>query len=172
MWQMLPGLVALLSGEFGRALEPFERALKSDPQNPMLRLVHAQILALNLRTDEAIERLEAMSSGAGDTFFTQLARFYLYALRRDKDAALGCVNQQLTNAAMADMNYAWIMAQAYALIGEVQTSLEWLNSAVERGFINFPLLHHLDPFLQNVRGEPGFGILMQSTRQQWEAFEV
>jgi non-specific serine/threonine protein kinase len=172
MWQMLPGLVALLSGEFGRALGPFERALKSDPQNPMLRLVHAQILALNVRTGEAIERLEAMSSGADDNFFTQLGRFYLHALRRDKDAALGCVNPELTNAAMADMNYAWIMAQAYALIGEVQTSLEWLNAAVERGFINFPLLHHLDPFLQNVRGEPGFEILMQSTRQQWEAFEV
>jgi non-specific serine/threonine protein kinase len=172
MWQMLPGLVALLSGEFGRALEPFARALKSDPRNPMLRLVHAQILALNVRTSEAIERLEAMSSDSGDSFFIQLGRFYLCALRRDKDAALGCISQELTGAAMADMNYAWIMAQAYALIGEVQTSLQWLNVAVERGFINFPLLHHLDPFLQNVRGEPGFEILMQSTRRQWEAFEV
>jgi len=172
MWQMLPGLVSLLSGEFGRALEPFERALKSDPQNPMLRLVSAQILALNNRTDEAIEKLEAMSSADDDSFFTQLGRFYRHALRRDRDAALACVSPELSNAAMADMNYAWIMAQAYALIGEAQTSLEWLKAAVERGFINFPLLHHLDPFLQNVREEPGFEILMQSTRQQWEAFEV
>jgi len=82
------------------------------------------------------------------------------------------VNEDLTSAAIVDMNYAWIMAQGYALIDEKKTSLEWLNAAVERGFINFPLLHHLDPFLENVRGEPGFDQLMQSTRQQWEAFEV
>jgi eukaryotic-like serine/threonine-protein kinase len=172
MWQMVPGLVALLSGEFGRALAPFERALQSDPQNPMLQLVYAQILALDGRVDEAVERLEALSSGTEESFFTQLGTFYRHALRRDKDAALGCVSEELKGAAMVDMNYAWIMAQAYALIDEIPTSLEWLNIAVERGFINFPLLHHLDPFLQNVRGEPGFALLMQSTRQKWEAFEV
>jgi hypothetical protein len=34
------------------------------------------------------------------------------------------------------------------------------------------LLHHLDPFLESVRGEPGFDRLMEATRQQWESFEV
>lgn len=172
MWQMVPGLVALLSGEFGRALAPFERALTSDPKNPMLRFVHAQILAMDGRVDEAVERLEAMSCGADETFFCRLGRFYGHALRGDKDAALGCVGEDLRSAAIVDMNYAWVMAQAYALIDEIPTSLEWLTAAVEKGFINYPLLHHLDPFLQKVRGEPGFARLMQSTRQQWEAFEV
>jgi len=172
VWQMVPGLVALLSGEFGRAQAPFERALKSEPQNPMLRFVYAQILALDGRVGESIEKLEAMSGDAGDNFFAQLAKFYVRALRRDKVGALGCASDELKSAAIVDMNYAWIMAQAYALIDEVPTSLEWLNAAVERGFINFPLLHHLDPFLENVRGEPAFASLMLTTRQRWEAFEV
>ena len=172
MWHMVPGLVAMLSGEFGRALAPIERALSSDPQNTMLQLVYAQILALNGRVEEAVSRLEELSSAADGGFFAQLGTFYGHALRRDRDAALRCVNEDLTSAAIVDMNYAWIMAQGYALIDEKKTSLEWLNAAVERGFINFPLLHHLDPFLENVRGEPGFDQLMQSTRQQWEAFEV
>ena len=172
MWQMVPGLVAMLSGEFGRALAPFERALKSDPQNAMLGFVHAQILALNGRTDEAISALEGMTTHGEDNFFTQLATFYAHALRRDKERALGCVKEELASAAIADLNYAWVMAQGFALIGEKDKSLEWLNAAVERGFINFPLLHHLDPFLESVRGEAGFDRLMESTRQQWEAFEV
>jgi len=172
MWQMVPGLVSMLSGEFGRALEPFERALKSDPQNTMLRLVYAQALALNGRVDEAVSKLDELSAIADGNFFTVLGTFYCHALRHDKQTALRCVSEELTSAAIADMNYAWIMAQGYALIDERQTSLEWLKAAVERGFINFPLLYHLDPFLENVRGEPGFESLMQSTRQQWEAFEV
>jgi non-specific serine/threonine protein kinase len=172
MWQMVPGIVATLSGEFGRALPPFERALKSDPQNPMLRLAYAQVLALNGRIDEALAMLEALSRDSEGSFFSQLGTFYGHALRQNKDAALISANEELKSAAGGDMNYAWLMAQGYALIGEPQASLQWLNTAVQRGFINYPLLHHLDPLLQTVRSEPGFAQLMESTRQQWEAFEV
>jgi len=171
IWQIVPGIVATHSGEFGRALAPFERALKAEPQNPMLQLAYGQVLALNGRIDEAIAYLEALSS-AGGNFFSQLGGFYGHALRGDKDAALMSVSEELKSAARVDLNYAWLMAQAYALIGEVQLALEWLNIAVERGFINFPLLHHLDPFLEKVRREPDFAQLMQSTRDRWEAFEV
>lgn len=172
MWQMVPGLVATLSGEFGRALAPFERALKCDPQNPMLQLAYAQILALNGRTEEAIALLEALLAVAGDTLFSHLGTFYRHALRGDKQAALLCVSKELTSGAGADLNYAWLMAQAYALIDETKSALEWVTIAVDRGFINFPLLHHLDPFLEKVRQEPGFAPLMQSTRERWEAFEA
>ena len=172
MWQMVPGIVATLSGEFGRALAPFENALKSDPQNPMLLLAYAQVLALNGRRDEATAKLEELSSVAGENFFSLLGTFYGHALRGNKDAALLSASEEVKSTAAVDMNYAWIMAQGYALIGEIQPALEWLNIAVERGFINFPLLHHLDPFLENVRREPEFARLMESTRQRWEAFEV
>ncbi len=172
MWQMVPGIVAMLSGEFGRALSPFERALKSDPQNPMLRLAHAQVLALNGRIEEAVKDLLALSLETEGNFFAQLGTFYGHGLSGNKAAALGSLNEDLKSAAAADLNYAWLMAQGFALIDEKATAMEWLNTAVNRGFINFPLLHHLDPFLQNLRGEPAFALLMQSTREQWEAFEV
>ncbi len=172
LWQMLPGLVALLSGEFGRALAPFERALKSDPQSSMLRLVHAQVLALNGRVEEAATNLEKLTEEAGGDFFTQLGTFYGHALRKDRDGALRSVNADVESNAAGDMNYAWLVAQGYALIGEKGAAMQWLTTAVERGFINFPLLHHLDPFLESVRGETGFAELMRSTRERWEAFEV
>jgi non-specific serine/threonine protein kinase len=172
MWQIVPGIVATHSGEFGRALAPFERALEADPQNPMLQLAYGQVLALNGRVDEAVATLRALSLVAEGNFFSQLGGFYAHALLGDRDAALSSVSEDLKSAASVDLNYAWLMAQAYALIGETPLALEWLNIAAERGFINFPLLHHLDPFLENVRGEPEFKRLMQSTRERWEAFEV
>jgi non-specific serine/threonine protein kinase len=172
LWQMVPGIVATLSGEFGRAVAPFERALKSDPQNPMLLLAYAQVLALNGSTKEAVAKLEELRRVAGENFFSQLGTFYGHALGGDKAAALQSVSEELKKAASVDMNYAWIMAQGYALIDEVQPAMEWLNMAVERGFINYPLLHHLDPFLEKVRHEPAFTQLMERTRERWEAFEV
>jgi non-specific serine/threonine protein kinase len=138
----------------------------------MLLLAYAQVLALNGRRDEATAKLEELSSVAGENFFSLLGTFYGHALRGNKDAALLSASEEVKSTAAVDMNYAWIMAQGYALIGEIQPALEWLNIAVERGFINFPLLHHLDPFLENVRREPEFARLMESTRQRWETFEV
>ena len=172
MWQMVPGIVATLSGEFGRALAPFERAIDADPQNPMLQLAYAQVLALNGRTEEAVARLEALPTLAGENFFSQLGTFYGHALRGDREKALAALNDELTAAAGADMNYAWLMAQGFALIGERATALEWLHTAVNCGFINYPLLHHLDPLLEGVRQEQGFAKLISTTRQRWEAFEV
>jgi len=173
MWQIVPGIVATLSGEFGRALAPFESALKSDPQNPMLLLAYAQVLALNGRVEDALRNLDTLSSVvAAENFFSQLGTFYAHALRGNTYAALQCATNDLKSAAGADMNYSWLMAQAYALIHETTPAIEWLNTAVDRGFINFPLLHHLDPFLESVRKEPAFARLIQSTRERWEAFEV
>jgi non-specific serine/threonine protein kinase len=172
MWQMVPGIVATLSGEFGRALAPFERAIDADPQNPMLQLAYAQVLALNGRTEEAVARLEALPTLAGGNFFSQLGTFYGHALRGDREKALAALNDELTAAAGADMNYAWLMAQGFALIGENAMALGWLQTAVNCGFINYPLLHHLDPLLEGVRQEQGFAKLISTTRQRWEAFEV
>ena len=138
----------------------------------MLRLACAQVLALNGRENEAIVMLDALPVDASDNFFFQLGRFYGQSLRRNRDAALVCVSDELKTAASSDLNYAWIMSQGYALIDEKQQALQWLSVAVERGFINFPLLSHLDPFLENIRKEPEFASLMESTRERWEAFEV
>jgi non-specific serine/threonine protein kinase len=48
----------------------------------------------------------------------------------------------------------------------------WLENAVNRGFINYPLLAEKDLFLANMRGEPRFKKLMKRVKYEWEHFEV
>jgi len=50
--------------------------------------------------------------------------------------------------------------------------LNWLEHAVDRGFINYPLLAEKDPFLANIRGEERFKKLMERVKHEWEHFEV
>jgi hypothetical protein len=70
------------------------------------------------------------------------------------------------------MYHAWNLAECFALLGERARALDWLAKAVERGLLNYPLLAHLDPFLENVRTEPAFTTLMTDVRQQWEEFST
>ena len=64
------------------------------------------------------------------------------------------------------------MAAIYSLIGDRDKSLEWLENAVNRGFINYPMLNEYDPLLENIRGEERFKKLMERVKDEWENFEI
>jgi hypothetical protein len=82
------------------------------------------------------------------------------------------VTPELESAARWDEQYSWWMAACYALIGRAEEALEWLDNAVERGWICYPFLSEHDPLLENIRGEERFKRLMERVRSEWEHFEV
>ncbi len=54
----------------------------------------------------------------------------------------------------------------------MEEAFKWLNHAVSKGFVNYPILNEKDPFLENIRGEPRFKKLMEKVKYEWENFEV
>ncbi len=58
------------------------------------------------------------------------------------------------------------------MIEETDQSLDWLENAVDRGFINYPLLSEYDRLLANVRGEERFARMIDRVKREWEHFEV
>jgi hypothetical protein len=48
------------------------------------------------------------------------------------------------------------LADGYSLIGHRDAALEWLRTAVDRGFINYPFLAKHDPLLEPLRGDDDF----------------
>ena len=95
-----------------------------------------------------------------------------YALQGKQQQALAAVTPELEAVAEGDMYNSWFVAECYALIDEKEQALDWLDKAIENGFLNYPLLSEFDPFLDNIRGEARFHQLMDTVKQQWEQFEV
>jgi len=58
-----------------------------------------------------------------------------------------------------------------AALGRREQALDWLENAVNRGFINYTFLI-CDPFLNNIRGEERFKKLTGHAKYEWEHFEV
>jgi serine/threonine protein kinase/predicted Zn-dependent protease len=171
-YQCLPGLLALMAGEFGRAIAPFEKSLEMDPTNPMVRCVYGHILALNRQFESSARVIDLLHHDMPENFFAKLGQFYRHALAGDKRSALQCVTAELVSQAGADPHYCWNLAQCYALLQEKKDALDWLERAIRWGFINYPLLSRIDPFLENIRHESRFEELMENTRARWEAFEA
>ena len=70
-----------------------------------------------------------------------------------------------------DDQWSYLVALPLAVVGAREESLDWLENAVNTGFINYPELernHNLD----NLRGEERFKTLMGRVKVEWEHFEV
>lgn len=113
------------------------------------------------------------SSGAApDYFCTQLGTFLKKTLKGEKDGISQLLTTELRNTAERDVQYSSFLATIFAILEDRQSALDWLENAVNRGFVNYPFLSQHDPFLQNIRKEKRFRNLMQRVKYAWEHFEV
>ena len=172
VYRFIPGLVSLMAGEFSDALPSFDEALQLDPDNAMLLWCRGQVLALSSRRDEAITQFQAIQKLHPDQFFAKLGNVMQHSLAGDHAAVSAIATEELKQIAACDPHYSWAMAQCYSLLDDGPAALQWLETAMNRGFINFPMISDLDPLLDNARHAPGFPALLNRIETSWERFEI
>jgi eukaryotic-like serine/threonine-protein kinase len=118
------------------------------------------------RGDARRRRARRIRHGMGE-----LAPAMACALRGQRDELLRIMTPELRAAAAWDEIFAWWVADCFALVNESETAIDFLERAVEFGFINAPWLSKYEPFLANLRGEPRFGRLMERVTKAWGAFQ-
>jgi non-specific serine/threonine protein kinase len=170
MYQALPGYLFLMEGSFDTALTPFARSHAMDPSNPIVSLSYGQGLALNGQVNDAIDIFDELQRRMPGGFMARLGQLYKCALRNSRNEARAWVTADVEAVAEWDMYHAWNLAECFSLLGERAQALHWLAKAVERGMLNYPLLAHLDPFLEELRTESRFSSLMGDVQRQWEEF--
>jgi len=94
------------------------------------------------------------------------------AIAGDPTAAALIATDELKQIASCDPHYSWAMAQCYSLLNDAPAALHWLETAMDRGFINFPMISNLDPLLNNAREAPGFPALLNLIETRWATFEI
>jgi eukaryotic-like serine/threonine-protein kinase len=172
VYRFVPGLLSLMAGEFSEALPPFDEAIQLDPDNAMLLWCRGQVLALIGRNDEAIAQFQKIQKLHPDQFFSNLGAIMQAAITKDRVAAALIATDELKQIAGCDPHYSWAMAQCYSLLDDAPAALHWIETAMDRGFINFPMIGKLDPLLDNARKAPGFPELLNRIETRWETFEI
>ncbi len=168
----LPGYLDILEGNFEKAPESYQKMFMMDPHNPVSLWFYAWSLIFAGRNEEAYALIDQLAEDAPGTVYASLGLFIKYALQGRKKDALKAVTPQLNISAKGVEYLSRDMAHGYALIEEKEKALDWLENAVNRGFIAYSFLNDHDPFLENVRGEGRFKDLMERVKYEWEVFEV
>ncbi len=164
------GMVAMFDGNYPEALTWTQRSVDIDPANPTPRMMHALMLAANGRREEGVALLDTVAGDASAMAWARLAPAMACALRGERDDLLRLMTPELRAAAEWDEIFAWWVADCFALVNEADAAIDFLERAVEFGFINAPWLSKYEPFLVSLRHEPRFRCMMEAVRTAWRTF--
>ena len=169
---LIPGLIHLFKGENELAIASIRKWSQMDPENRWAKYFLSRYLSWNGQVEESIQLTDQIVEENSQDLCAVLSLFAKYALQGEKDKALKAMTEEERRLCWNDPEQPWFMAGYFALINEKREALDWLEHAIDRGFINYPILNEKDPFLENIRGEPRFKKLMERVKQEWENFEV
>lgn len=166
----MPGFAEIMEGNLEAAIEPYRQMFDMDPSNPMARLFFVWVLILNHRHDD-VRALLNFSSDQRDTLPARLSFFLANAAMGQPHEALSELTPQIEAIALATDLFPRLLAQGFALAGARVSAIQWLQVAIDRGFINYPFLALYDPSFEALRADTAFKTLLESARRRWEAFE-
>jgi TolB-like protein len=169
---MMPGYIAEVEGRFEDSIEYKYKALEMEPGNPFLRYCYIQPLLYSGRLEEAFRMIDRIVKDTPHVSWAGLCLLYKHALKDEKEEALYVISAEQEEMLKSDEAFSYQLAEGYALINEKKKALDWLENAVDRGFINYPFLDEVDPFFENIRGDERFKKLMERVKHAWENFEV
>ena len=165
----LNGESYLFDGRYQLAVEQFRQGCRVDP-NPWYHFFNAWALAYNKEIDEALSIID-QNAKATPNLFTKFELLLKYALLKDRGKAFQVMTAGFQKTCRRDFEWSYYVASMLSLLDSKTEALDWLENAVNRGFINYPLLAEKDIFLANIRGEPRFKKLMERVKYEWEHFE-
>ncbi len=162
-----------MSGRFDEALSTFNRALELEPDFVWASVFGvAYILMWQERRDEALKVLAPIACRDPRDYAAEWAILLESALAEDSAGVAEALSVDTKNFLWNDPDVLPFIGSAYALAGAREEALTWLERAIERGWINYPLFSTQDPFYESIRGEERFKELMVEVKARWEAFEV
>jgi tetratricopeptide (TPR) repeat protein/predicted Ser/Thr protein kinase len=150
-------------GDLPAAVAELNKVLEADPHN----VIALQLLCLVqlAQGDNAAARktLAAVEPKDRGNYNVRLAWADVYAFEHDRARALNELSPQTVDVIRLDPGLVAMLAECYALLGEKQQALDWLEKAIRGGDERADFFAR-DPLLANVHHEPRFKNMLVSLR--------
>ncbi|MFH0778392.1 MAG: protein kinase [Candidatus Eisenbacteria bacterium] len=167
----LQGMLHFHGGHYDDALEPQRQSYEADPDNVMAQFFYAWTLTYAGDLERAFSVIDQSAKTAPDNTCTKFGLLLKYGLLKDKEKALRMITPDFRRTCRRDHQWSYVVAIMLALNDARDESLDWLENAVNLGFINYPELEQ-NPYFDNLRGEERFKKLVERVKYEWEHFEV
>jgi tetratricopeptide (TPR) repeat protein len=161
-----------MDGRFEAALEVLDRAGKVDPSHAIVEDMSVFLLISAGRRGEAMALADRIEKKAALSVFDRMALVWRHAAAGQRESALKWMTPQVLQTCRWSYQKSWWVACAYVMLGDAESALDWLENAIELGFLNHRFLAEIDPILAPLRGDPRFEALMVRARNQQAELEM
>ncbi len=147
--------------------------MELDPLSTICRLCAgvALVAAGRGHEAEAAEQFEWLERQPRDDRLAAVGVRFRRALAGDRTAVLSPPSAEERAMAESDEYWGYLMAGSYALVGEVDQAVRWLEHVVTvRGWIDHLYFTRHDRFLESLRPTRRFQELMASARERYARF--
>ncbi len=167
----LLGLSYSLAGDPAGALPSHRRAVELDPKSSICRVCAGVALVAAGRKGEATTHFEWLErQPPEDHLATVGVRFWL-ALTGDRAGVMAPLSESEREAGESDEYWAYLMAAAYAQVGQADEALHWLDHSITvRGWVDYVYFTRHDRFLESLRSNGRFQALMATARERYARF--
>jgi len=169
---LVNGIRLFFDGKFGSATPFFFKSYKAVPDTPMYQFWYALSLAYDYRNEEVMTVVDQALKSPNQDIWTQLGHFLKLAIQGDDKGISDLLSDDFVATCKRDLQYSYHISTFYEKMGNSDKAYEWLENAVDTGFINYPFMNNIDPFYKNLRMEERFKKLMERVKYEWENFEV
>jgi predicted Zn-dependent protease len=151
-------------GDYAGAVREQLKVQESDPRgqgfNPLLALAYMTAG----RPDESRRLLDQLSQSQPKNYFFRLARALQLAFDGNRDDALREMDADVRTYAELTY-YSVFAAEFYALLGDTNEALNWLDRAIRAGDERIEWFER-DPLLKNIQQEPRFKQMLDPIRER------
>ena len=163
----------LYSGDFARAEEAGEALLRERPGTMNAVYFHPQPPLLSGDLDLAEQRLAAGLELFPDEPLLVSLQGMLHARRNQTGPALECVRRalELPRSFGHTHHTYYQIACVYAVLGETDKAMAWLERSVDTGFACWPFFK-IDPHLEPLREKPEFKRLVADLEYKYTALKI
>jgi tetratricopeptide (TPR) repeat protein len=153
-------------------LEYVKKLYALDSQSPGAIWWLGWAYLINNLSKEASEQFARVIEKNPEAIWASLSRLHIHSINENRTGFHDSLDDKLIQLAEIDHVFSWFLAECFALIGEKDIAISWLEKAVNNGRIDYHYLNEYDPLIENIRSEERFKKLMKRVKKEWENFEV
>jgi adenylate cyclase len=161
----------LFDGEYELALEYGKMWFEAAPANPLAQYSYAVALVYNGENHAAISIIDKAAAATPDNVATKFGLILKYALLNNREKIFEILTPDFQKTCIRDFEWSYNVAASLSLLGAKKEALDWLENAINQGFLNYRAMER-DLFLGNIRGEERFKKLMERAKFESDHFEV
>jgi serine/threonine-protein kinase len=153
--------------DYAKAEAEIAKGLAFESHHPMLRAYGAVIDYYKGEIEKATLVLEDVLEKNPDLHSQKIFLAYCYLARGESERARALIDDQVIATASADQDIAYRLASAYALDGQTDKAVEWLERSISMGNENYPWMS-TNPNWEALRDDARFKSIMESLKERWE----